>query len=221
MGLALATFILPAVSGLAFLGPFAVASKKKLYSEAFLLGFTTFFVILHHLCLTPGLSLIFCLMGDKLLEYFSTYGILLSVYCTLVQMTSFSAEKRHNISTSGGLLTAVRVFQTTEGYGIYVAPLTIGLLMVVLSWGEKMWHTKRLYPEKQKWIKLILPGFMLLFVSLLLKFALQSWSVPISQTLHIITMATSIAFLIKVSDDGEGIDTKPKCCSVTTACCLC
>ncbi|XP_018672963.2 protein myomaker-like [Ciona intestinalis] len=219
MGLILVKFLLPAISSGAFFVPGIFAAKKRLFTLAFLYFFTAFFQLFFHLCTTPLLSLLFCLMGKKLLTFFSTYGLVLSLYSTLIQLTRYTDDRKHSAVVCGGLLIGVRIFQENEGPGVYAGPLTTGGLLLAISWGQEIYRSKALYPDKEKWLKIILPSFALGAISLVLLCVFQnSWNYAFVHSIHHLLMSAAITIILRLVEDGEK---QEKCCGLSIACCIC
>lgn len=225
MGLAIFKYVLPAATSLAFAGPAGLAVKKYLHAEAYIYIFTLIFQMLHHLNECPGLSLIFGLLGDKLLEYYAAYAFILSMFISLVNLTNFTRTRRLTIFITAGTTFSVRIYQTTRGYGVYSPPLIVASLLLAYSWGRKMYETKKVYPEKQIWLRTVLPALLFGAFSLVLLLCVEDdLNYGYIHSLHHIGMAVAIYLCLQMTEDGERPSNDKFCnCGRWTmfACCCC
>jgi len=148
MGLVLIKFLLPAITSAAYVAPAVFALKKNLRKEAFVFKFTAFFQLFHHLCTTPALSLLFCLLGEELLEFFAAYGEMMSALMTIMLITHLSQQRRDFFITSIGFLGAVRIYQSPDKPNSFYGPLSVAGIILVISWVRKC--TKRSSGTRKK-----------------------------------------------------------------------
>ncbi|XP_039256237.1 protein myomaker-like [Styela clava] len=214
MGLAIFKCLLPAATSLSLIAPGALAMKKYLHAEGFIYLFATIFQMMHHLCQCPGLSIIFCFMGEELLEYYSTYSLILGMFITIVNLTKFTRVRKLTFCITCGMMCSIRIYQTSTGIGVYSPPLIIAGILLAYSWGRHMYDTKKFYPEKTIWLKNILPALLFGTFSMVMLFCVQnSINYGFIHSLHHISIAVSFYFFLQMTEDGEKPKGNEKFCS--------
>ncbi|XP_043326041.1 protein myomaker isoform X1 [Cervus canadensis] len=183
MGTLMAKLLLPTVSSLAFLPTVSIAAKRRFHMEAMVYLFTTFFLVLHHACTGPGLSVL-CFLRHDVLEYFSVYGTALSMWVSLMALADFDEPKRSTLVMFGVLTIAVRIYHDRWGYGVYSGPIGSAILIIAAKWLPQMKETRRLFPDKSVYTQQIGPGLCFGALALMLRFFFELLPLRPGHVLH-------------------------------------
>lgn len=225
MGLVLIKFLLPAITSSAYVAPAVFALKKNLRKEAFVFKFTAFFQLFHHLCTTPALSLLFCLLGEELLEFFAAYGELISTLMTIMLITHLSDQRKDFFITSIGFLGAVRIYNSPDKPNSFYGPLSVAGVILVITWAQEMHRKKTWYPKKERWGTEVLPAIVLFALAMSVRFYFENrWNFSFTHSLYHLLLSGSLVLLIRLADDRPKAEDSFTLCSKSNkglSCCCC
>lgn len=188
------------LSNLFFIPAIALAVKRKFYAEAVVYSFTMLFSTLYHACDEEAFS--FCLMRFNVLQFCDFYSAILSFWVTLVAMADLPWKMSSVLHMGGALTIALGVEYERTGLWVFAVPLTIGIVVLKISWIYHCQQKKSCYPLQRWWLSHFLPGVMLVCVGLFLFTFIETENnyKYIHSVWHII-IALSIVFLLPVDAD--------------------
>ncbi|CAN0244943.1 unnamed protein product [Lampetra planeri] len=222
MGSILVKMFLPTISGLAFLPTVSIAAKRRFHIEAMVYFFTMFFITCYHVC--DGLGFLsICIMRSELLEYFSVYGIALSIWVTLIALGEFEEPQRLAVVMAGVLGIAVRVSEDSWGTGVYAGPVVAALLLLALKHTRKMIELRAFLPSRKVYTHHLGPGICFLVLAFTLRFYFQEWDYPyVHSFFHCCLSAACVILLPRSSSSSvaQGNQQPDKLSCYTLCCCV-
>ncbi|XP_005408509.1 PREDICTED: protein myomaker [Chinchilla lanigera] len=220
MGTLVAKLLLPTLSSLALLPTVSIAAKRRFHMEAMVYLFTMFFLALHHACAGPGLSML-CFLRHDILEYFSIYGTVLSMWVSLMALADFDEPQRSTLVMLGVLTIAVRTYHDRQGYGVYSGPIGTAVLIIAAKWLRKMKEKRGLYPDRSVYAQQVGPGLCFGALALMLRFFFQEWDYTYVHSFYHCALAMAFVLLLPKVNKKAGDAGAPAKLDLSTLCCAC
>uniref|UniRef100_UPI00358F3C8B protein myomaker n=1 Tax=Myxine glutinosa TaxID=7769 RepID=UPI00358F3C8B len=218
MGAMLVRMVLPAVSSLAFLPTISIAAHRRFHLEAMVYFFTMFFISFYHVC--DGLGFIsICIMRSELLEYFSTFGISLSIWVTLIAVGEFQEQTQLGTILAGTLIIAVRTYENTWGYGVYAGPIITAITLLSIKFGRKMMKTRAVAPQRRVYTHQLTPGLCILILAFTLRFYFQNWDYTYVHSAFHCSLAAACILLLPEKNKSATANRPPERLTCCTLCC--
>ncbi|CAG5119504.1 unnamed protein product, partial [Candidula unifasciata] len=167
----LAAACLLTMSNLFFVPAIIIAIRRRYFVEAFVYSFNMFFSTFYHACDGSRLNRYrLCIIEYDVLQVADFFGSACSLWMTLVAMArirsccSYICRYKYvtpllHVMGPFGLLVGV-VYDRTSLWVIAV-PIGCGLVVIVASWGHKMYKRRKLYPSWRRYVFYLLPGLVL------------------------------------------------------------
>uniref|UniRef100_UPI00358E5339 protein myomaker-like n=1 Tax=Myxine glutinosa TaxID=7769 RepID=UPI00358E5339 len=190
--------VLPSLSGLTLLVPALLALRRSCFPEAVSFCFTALFETFFHACDGPT-ALTFCLLRFELLEYFSIYGLALSMWLSVLGVARLAEPRRGAAVMLGALTCGLRVAQQRHGYGVYSGPLGSAICLVAVTFLREMRRRRKLYPDRRVYLFHVAPGCCVGSFALVLRFFMQDYGYAYIHSAHHICLAITFAFLLPSS----------------------
>uniref|UniRef100_A0A8C4Q420 Myomaker, myoblast fusion factor n=1 Tax=Eptatretus burgeri TaxID=7764 RepID=A0A8C4Q420_EPTBU len=218
MGAMLVRMVLPTVSCLAFLPTISIAAHRRFHLEAMVYFFTMFFISFYHIC--DGLGFIsICIMRSELLEYFSTFGISLSIWVTLIAVGEFQEPAQLGTILAGTLIIAVRTYENSWGYGVYAGPIITAIILLSIKFGRKMVKTRAVVPQKRVYTHQLAPGLCFLILAFTLRFYFQNWDYTYVHSAFHCSLAAACVLLLPEKNKSVTANRPPEQLTCCTLCC--
>ncbi|BFY99813.1 hypothetical protein BsWGS_02853 [Bradybaena similaris] len=163
VSLQLAAAYLLTMSNLFFVPAIIIANKRRYFVEAFVYSFNMFFSTFYHACDGSRLNRYrLCIIDYDVLQISDFFGSACSLWITLVAMARIRyryVTPLLDIMGPFGLL--IGVVYDRHSLWIIAVPIGCGLVVIVASWGQKMYKRKKLYPTWRRYVFFLLPGLVL------------------------------------------------------------
>uniref|UniRef100_UPI00358F00A9 protein myomaker-like n=1 Tax=Myxine glutinosa TaxID=7769 RepID=UPI00358F00A9 len=173
---------------------------------------------LYHVC--DGLGFIsICIMHSELLEYFSTFGISLSIWVTLIAVGEFQEQTQLGTILAETLIIAVRTYENTWGYGVYAGPIITAITLLSIKFGRKMMKTRAVSPQRRVYTHQLAPGLCFLILAFTLRFYFQNWDYTYVHSAFHCSLAAACILLLPEKNKSATANrpTELTCC--TLCCC--
>lgn len=154
---------------------------------------TTVFSTLYHACDSGRV----CVMNYDTLQFCDFYASFMSILLTLIAMAKLNPKLTSTSHMIGAFFVAFAAKYDRFSLWAVLVPLSSGLVVVLLSWGSKMYCRKKLYPSKKRWLFFIIPGTVLALLGLVFMTALETEeNYFVMHSVWHLLMGSSILFLL-------------------------
>ncbi|XP_074640819.1 post-GPI attachment to proteins factor 6-like isoform X2 [Tubulanus polymorphus] len=192
----IATVLLLTLSNLFFLPAIVIAIKRAFYVEAIVYFFNMFFSSFYHAC-DQDYGYYLCIMPYDILSFCDFLGSISSFWVTILCMAKLQPVLRSSFHTFGILLIAMGVYWDRHGIWIFLVPVITAVLIMITSWGVRMYRSKSLFPSKKRYLFHILPGICLAGIGLVLfAFVETDDNYFYVHSIWHVLLSTSIIFLL-------------------------
>ncbi|GAB1609929.1 hypothetical protein Ahia01_001278800, partial [Argonauta hians] len=179
-----------------FLPAIVLAFYRHYYLEGIVYMFTMFFSAMYHACDASNLYK-YCLLKYDVLSFSDFLGSYLAVWVTLMVMARLPDAVRTILDLTGALFVALAVTYDKHSLFLNIFPLSLGLVVVLITWGYQCRLRHHCYPTLRRYIFCLVPGSLMALVGVLLfsLFETESNYKYVHSMWHIL-IATSIVFLL-------------------------
>ncbi|XP_048255948.1 post-GPI attachment to proteins factor 6-like [Haliotis rufescens] len=156
----LAMTLLLSLSNLFFIPGIIVALHRRYFVEALVYLFNMFFSTFYHACDSSKIYIL-CIMKYDTLSYADFMGSIMSFWMTLMAMSRLHPQLRSLLHMLGVLCISVMMDFDRHGLWESVLPIGGGILILLISWARVWFKRRTCFPSKWRYIKFLLPGFLL------------------------------------------------------------
>ncbi|XP_059147623.1 transmembrane protein 8B-like isoform X2 [Physella acuta] len=160
VGTQLAAAYLLTVSNLAFLPAIIISIKRRFLVEAFVYTYTMFFSTFYHACDGDRLEIYrLCIAHFNVLQICDFFGSVCSIVYTMLVMANIRymwITRTLQVVLPMFILIGV-VYDVTNAC-TFLIPVVFGVLVIMVSWGHKMYKRRTLYPSWRRYVFYLLPG---------------------------------------------------------------
>ncbi|XP_067679541.1 post-GPI attachment to proteins factor 6-like isoform X2 [Haliotis asinina] len=192
----LAMTLLLTLSNLFFIPGILLALRRRYFVEALVYFFNMFFSTFYHACDSSKIYIL-CIMKYDTLSYADFMGSIMSFWMTLMAMSRLHPQLRSLLHMFGVLSISVMMDFDRHGLWESVVPIGGGVLILLISWAKVWCQRRTCFPSKWRYIKFLLPGFLLAVTGLVIFsfFETQENYMYTHSVWHMV-MSLSIIFLL-------------------------
>ncbi|XP_075421328.1 post-GPI attachment to proteins factor 6 [Ascaphus truei] len=184
-------------SNLMFLPTIAVAVYRYYFVEAAVYAYTMFFSTFYHACDQPGVA-VMCIMDYDTLQYCDFFGSVVSIWVTILCMSTMKKNAKYVLYILGTLLIAMSMQLNRSGIWNMMGPTLFALIILAGIWTYRGVKQRHCYPPSwQRWVFFILPGTSLALIAVAVYvFTETNENYYYTHSLWHIMVAGSVAFLL-------------------------
>ncbi|XP_041360324.1 post-GPI attachment to proteins factor 6-like isoform X2 [Gigantopelta aegis] len=183
-------------SNLFFIPGIYLAVRRHFYVEAVAFLFNMFFSTFYHACDSSEIYQ-FCIMKYDTLGFSDFLGSFLSFWMVLLAMAKIPHKVRQGLHMFGVLMIAVFMNYDRHGSWETIVPLCVGGIITAGSWIFRIIRFRTLFPSKKRWLKFLLPGFLLSITGVVVFSAVETEeNYMYTHSFWHMTITLSIVFLL-------------------------
>ncbi|KAK3756123.1 hypothetical protein RRG08_033007 [Elysia crispata] len=159
----LAGAFLLTLSNLFFIPAIIISIRRGFVVEAFVYFFTMFFSTFYHACDGIRIEMYrMCLTQYDVLQLADFFGSSCALWFTIVAMAKITQKHVTGVMQIAGICGLfVGVTYDKTSLCVIAIPILTGLAAITISWGIKMYRTKRLYPSWRRYVFYLIPGVLM------------------------------------------------------------
>ncbi|XP_044011522.1 post-GPI attachment to proteins factor 6-like [Aphidius gifuensis] len=163
------------MSNLAFIGSIYIAYKREYYSESIVYTAVMFFSIFYHACEAGEDIINICITKISVLQFCDFYNALLSIWVTLIAMTSFGQKLTCFLQIFGAIVLAFCAEIDRTALWVFLLPTLSGCILIGFAWGMRCHRQRNFkYPALRYRSVYLSTGLGIVFVGLICYAFLQT-----------------------------------------------